>query len=91
MYREELIRFKLHRLAEPTAAMPVAPAPTNNGFQNIAACKTTAQNLSIREKITYQPASHFWGIQTIESAIFLAVAAALITIAVYAITRRRPV
>jgi hypothetical protein len=56
----------------------------------LSACKPAIHNLSLHEKIAYQPASHFWLIQTVESAIFLAVAALLVTAAVYAITRRRP-
>jgi hypothetical protein len=60
------------------------------GVKNPAACLPHLQGLSLHEKIIYQPASHFWWIQTVESAIFLAVAAALVLVAVLAVTRRRP-
>jgi hypothetical protein len=64
------------------------PPPT--GVQNPGACLPHLQGLSLHAKIAYQPASHFWWIQTVESAIFLAVAAALVLVAVLAVTRRRP-
>jgi hypothetical protein len=64
--------------------------PTPSGFQNTAACKPLVQNLSIRERITYQPAAHFWLIQTVESLIFIGVAAILVTTAILAVTRHRP-
>ena len=56
----------------------------------LSACKPALHNRSLHKKIIYQPASHFWLIQTVESAIFLTVAALLVTAAVYAVTRRRP-
>jgi ABC-type transport system involved in multi-copper enzyme maturation permease subunit len=43
-----------------------------------------------RTAIVYQPASHFWLVQTVESALFLALAAVLVGAALFAISRRRP-
>lgn len=54
------------------------------------ACRATIKALRIRDSVTYQPASHFWFIQTVESAIFLGLAVLFVTAAVLAVTRRRP-
>ncbi len=56
-----------------------------------AACQAKLEGLSLHEKITYQPASHFWLVQTVESALFLLVAGLLVAAAIFAVTRRRPV
>jgi hypothetical protein len=65
--------------------------PTSNGDIHIdQACQSTLQNAAIHVRIRYQPATHFWLIQTVESAIFLALAALLVTAAVLAVTRHRP-
>jgi ABC-type transport system involved in multi-copper enzyme maturation permease subunit len=73
------------------------PAPSGlhggqppTGVLNPTACQSRLKGLTVHGTIRYQPASHFWLIQTVESAIFLAVAALLITAAVLAVTRRRP-
>jgi hypothetical protein len=47
-------------------------------------------NGRLRAVTQYQPASHFWLLQAVESAIFLLAAAALVAAAVLAVTRRRP-
>jgi hypothetical protein len=66
-------------------------APNGNGDIHIdTACRSILRNASLHETFRYQPASHFWLIQTVESAIFLAVAALLVTAAILAVTRRRP-
>jgi hypothetical protein len=57
---------------------------------NPAACQSRLKGLSLHGTIRYQPASHFWLIQTVESTIFLAGAALLVTAAILAVTRRRP-
>ena len=54
------------------------------------ACRATIKALTIRDTVTYQPASHFWFIQAVESAIFLGLAVLFVTAAVLAVTRRRP-
>ena len=76
----------LHRTAGPIN-VPAPPPPTK---AQIAACKPKVANLSLHEKITYQPASHFWLVQTMESLIFAGLAAALVAIAILAVTRHRP-
>jgi hypothetical protein len=54
------------------------------------ACLPKLQGLNLRTDVQYQPASHFWIIQTVESVLFLGLAAVLVAVAVLAVTRRRP-
>lgn len=62
-----------------------------NGDINIpAACHATLQKTSIHEIVRYQPASHFWLVQSVESLIFLVTASLLVTATILAVTRRRP-
>jgi hypothetical protein len=58
--------------------------------QVLRTCRATIQGLDLRETLRYQPASHFWLIQTVESAMFLAVTAVLVAATILAVTRRRP-
>ena len=44
----------------------------------------------MRAVTEYQPASRFWIIQTVETAIFVGLTALLVVVAILAITRRRP-
>jgi hypothetical protein len=67
----------------------VGPPPPPTPSQ-LAACQAVVKNLSLHEKITYQPASHFWLIQAAESLIFALLAALLATAGIAAILRRRP-
>jgi hypothetical protein len=69
---------------------PNALTPGSGSVHIDSLCQSTLQTQSLHETIRYQPASHFWFIQTVESAIFLAIAAVLITTAIIAVTRRRP-
>jgi hypothetical protein len=41
-----------------------------------------------RASITYQPASRYWAFQSIETGIFVALAAALIAVTVLVVLRR---
>jgi hypothetical protein len=56
---------------------------------NVAACLQRTKNVDIVERISYQPAAHFWYVQAVESLLFVGVAAALVTLAILAVTRRR--
>jgi hypothetical protein len=64
--------------------------PPSPSRADLAACRPKVANLNLREKITYHPASHFWLIQAVESAIFLGLAAVLVIAAILAVTRHRP-
>jgi len=76
----------LHPSLGPSS-VPAAPPPS---AADLTACKPKVQNLSLHEKIRYHPASHFWLIQTVETAIFLGLAALLVSAAILAVTRYRP-
>jgi hypothetical protein len=54
-------------------------------------CRARLDGITLHETVRMQPASHFWLTQAVEAAIFFGAAAALVTIAVLAITRRRAV
>jgi hypothetical protein len=56
-------------------------------FRALQDCLT---NVSARfhEVVSYQPASRFWELQWLESAIFLGVAALLVALTVYWVRRR---
>jgi hypothetical protein len=54
------------------------------------ACQSATRGINIRERFSYQPGSHFWLIQTVESLIFVGLAAAFVAAAIYAVARRRP-
>lgn len=56
---------------------------------SLSACQQHLNGVSLYETVRYQPASHFWWVQATEATIFLAVAAALVAVAVVAVTRRR--
>jgi ABC-type transport system involved in multi-copper enzyme maturation permease subunit len=64
--------------------------PSRTGVLNPQGCATRVHNLALHETISYQSPSHFWLIQTIESAIFVGLAALLVTVAILAVSRRRP-
>jgi hypothetical protein len=74
----------------------VRPAATAGGDPQpldpatIAACKPKVAGLTLHETVTYQPAAHFWPIQTVETVIFVALAALLVIVAVLTVARRRP-
>jgi hypothetical protein len=62
---------------------------TRTGVLNPDACAARVRNLNLHATTTYQPAGHFWLIQSIESTIFLGLAALLITISILAVARHR--
>lgn len=64
---------------------------TRTHARNPGTCTAKIHDLSIHTRITYQPASHFWIVQTVEALIFLGLAALLVAITVLCVTRRRPI
>ncbi|MGX7677882.1 ABC transporter permease [Jatrophihabitans sp. DSM 45814] len=62
---------------------------TRDGVLNPDSCAAQLHNLSIQATATYQPTGHFWLIQTVESAIFLGLAALLVTATLLAVKRHR--
>ncbi len=64
--------------------------PTRGGLLDPAACGTRVHGLSLQATVRYQPAAHFWIIQTVESVIYVGLAALLVTAAILAVNRHRP-
>ncbi len=52
------------------------------------ACQRVLDSANVHESVLYHPSSQFWLLQTVESTVFLALAAVLVTLAVLAVTRR---
>lgn len=74
----------------PAIAMnvPSATVPAScRGLQD-AATLSCMQSAGFRQYVTYQPAGRYWAFQAIEAGIFVALAAALITVT-FVVLRRR--
>jgi hypothetical protein len=65
-------------------------SPARDGVLDAGACAAHVRGLTLDGTVRYQPASHFWLLQAVESAIFIGLAALLVTVTVLAVTRRRP-
>jgi len=63
----------------------IPPPGTLPSQGNLARC---VEKLGLHTQITYQPGSRFWAFQGIESAIFVALAAVLVGITVWAVKGR---
>jgi hypothetical protein len=64
--------------------------PTRDGTIHIdQVCHSVLESANVHETIRYQPATHFWLIQGVESAIFLSLAAVVTLAAILAITSHR--
>jgi hypothetical protein len=78
------------RVIQPPGAVPTGPGPhlappaAVRGFQQ---CLTNVGQ-RYHELVTYQPTSHYWGLQLIETAIFLALAGVLVGITFWSVRRR---
>jgi hypothetical protein len=64
------------------------PDASRNGVLDPAACADRLHGLSLQLSVSYQPRSHFWLMQTVESLVLLGLAATLIACAVLAVSRR---
>jgi hypothetical protein len=73
-----------------TAGSPYTGPPPHacvaRGFQ---ACNAAIGRLHLRQLVTYQPASRYWEFQWYETAIFVAVALALVWFCYRRVSRRR--
>jgi hypothetical protein len=65
---------------------PATQACLSGGIQT---CNASVASLHLRALITYQPASRFWALQGFETAIFLAIAVALVWFCFRRVGRRR--
>jgi hypothetical protein len=69
-----------------TGPPPAACVSQTDSFQ---ACQNAVGRLHLRQLLTYQPASRFWELQWIETAIFVAAALALAGFCFWWVSRRR--
>ncbi|MFI5099009.1 MAG: ABC transporter permease subunit [Actinomycetes bacterium] len=75
----------------PTGQIFTGPASAqfcSNPNQGPRACLDWVGTLGLRQDVTYQPASHFWALQWVETGIFVALAVLLAGFTLYW-TRRR--
>ena len=71
----------------PASYLPASCAPRNGGASHIA--PSCAQALArFHGFVTYQPAGRYWAVQGIETGIFIALAAVLLTVAAVVLLRR---
>jgi hypothetical protein len=76
----------LGNVSMPMSAVPATcQALLSNGPQRMVSCLIAH---GFRQYLTYQPASHYWPFQFIETGIFLALAAALIAVTFLVVRRR---
>jgi ABC-type transport system involved in multi-copper enzyme maturation permease subunit len=66
-----------------------APFPVKGGGPNLGSIGTCLEKSDLHETVTYQPASHYWPLQWLESAIFVAIAALLSGLCFWWIRRRQ--
>lgn len=64
--------------------------PARDGVLDPDSCVARVRDLDLSGTVHYQPESHFWLLQLVESALFLGLAAILLVAAVVAVQRRRP-
>jgi ABC-type transport system involved in multi-copper enzyme maturation permease subunit len=71
---------------QPVSVIPAACRPgAADGTSDLPSCLTSH---GFRIAVTYQPASRYWAFQGIETGIFVVLAAALIAVTYYALSRR---
>ena len=72
-----------------TAGHPFqAPATPACQSSNFPACQASLSRFHLRDLISYEPASHFWEFQWVETGIFLAMALVLAGLCVWWLIRR---
>jgi hypothetical protein len=70
---------------------PDLPPRGDIGSGPFQACATKLGGLTGRVVTEYQPASHFWSLQILESLVFLTLAAALVALSILVVVRRRSI
>ena len=78
----------INAAGQPVSTIPapcLSPSVGKGASPNAGACMASR---GIREDITYQPASHYWPLQWIETGIFLALALALAGLCFWRLGRR---
>jgi hypothetical protein len=74
---------------DPAGHLFTGPATNACLNQSLKACNASVARLHLRQVLTYQPASRYWGFQWYETGIFLALALALIWFCFWQVSRRR--
>jgi len=72
----------------PAACQSAVTAPGVGGPPHGDPLLSCLSKLGYHSSVTYQPASRYWAFQGIETGIYVAVAAALLAVAFYAVHRR---
>jgi hypothetical protein len=70
---------------------PDAKPDSAGNIHVTSACQSVLNSSTVHETVLYQPSSHFWLLQAVESTLFLGLAAVLVAVAVLVVTRRHPV
>jgi hypothetical protein len=70
-------------------ALPKVCIPTPGFRVNPLGCRKTLAAMRLRQSVTYQPASRFWPLQWLETAIYLVLAAGLGWVCAWQVRRRR--
>jgi ABC-type transport system involved in multi-copper enzyme maturation permease subunit len=74
---------------KPNGQVFTGPATKACTGQGMRACDASITRLHLHQVVTYQPASRFWELQWVETAIFLALAAALAGFCAWWVRRRQ--
>jgi len=73
------------RVLPASASSPAGPGPSNAVLNAVNEC---LQKAGYRQFLSYQPISRYWAFQGIETGIYVAVAAVLIAVTFYAVSRK---
>ena len=77
----------------PAGAIGLAVAghiPVSDSAQQAARACVSKVGATYHELVTYQPASHYWPLQWIETALYFALAAGFCALCTWQIRRRNP-
>jgi hypothetical protein len=64
------------------------PRPCTREFDDMKACQAGIKALNLRQDVVYQPLSHFWPLQLVETGLLLAVAGLLTLLSFWWIRHR---
>lgn len=78
-----------NRTITPSGQVFTGPATSACIGPSASACARWLASKHLRQQVSYQPASRFWPLQWIETALYLAIAAALGALCVRQVRRRR--
>jgi hypothetical protein len=87
---QQFIRSACATVAQPPPSGPNGPATHQAPPGAVRSFQHCLANVGQRyhEVVTYQPNSHYWGLQLLETAIFLAMAVILVGVTYWSVRRR---